>query len=84
MNSKHYDVWKKSRQIEARDFDIADAVMEQVNRKTCRESGLKSSLNSLLASLINAGAFVRACVVVSGALAGLLRMMLVYYYALFA
>ena len=84
MNSKYYEAWKTSHQIETSDFDIADAVMEHVTRKACKQSVLKSSLDLLLLNLIQAKACVRICVLICGALAGLLRMMFVVYYALFA
>ena len=84
MNSKHYDAWKKSHQIAASEVDISDAVMEQLTRKACRHSSLKSSLGMLLLNRIQARVCVRICVIVAGALAGLLRSMFVVYYALFA
>ncbi|MHC4743014.1 MAG: hypothetical protein ACYS8Z_13950 [Planctomycetota bacterium] len=83
MNGKHYEAWKQSRQIETGDVDIADAVMERISLKVRRQSHFKRPLNLLLLNFIQAKAFVRICVLASGAVAGLLRMMFAAYYALF-
>lgn len=84
MNNIHYDAWKRSHQIETSDFDIADAVMEQITRKACKKSSLRSVPDLLLSNLIQPGVCVRICVVAFGAVAGVVRMMFVAYYALFA
>lgn len=84
MNSKHYEAWKKSHQIETGDLDIVDSVMEQVTRRACQKSSLRNLSDLLLLNLIQAKTCVRICMVASGALAGLIRMMFLAYYALFA
>jgi len=84
MNSKHFDAWKRSHHIETGDVDIADAVMEQITRRTCKRSSLRSLSDLLLFNLIQAKTCLRICVLGFGALAGLLRMMSLAYYALFA
>ena len=83
MNNRHYEVWKKSRQIEIRDVDIADAVMERISLNVRKKSGFKRPLDLLLLNFIQTKAYLRICVVFSGALAGLLRMIFAAYYALF-
>jgi hypothetical protein len=83
MNSKHYEAWKKSHQIETSDFDIVDSVMEQVTRRTCQKSSLRNLSEILLSNLIQTKTCIRIFVVASGALAGLIRMMFLTYYALF-
>jgi len=84
MNNKHYNAWKRSHHIEMHDFDIADAVMEQITRRACKRSSLRSLSDLLLSNLIQPKRYVRICVVAFGGLAGLIRMMSLAYYALFA
>lgn len=83
MNSEHYDAWKKSRQIQTSDVDIADAVMERISLELPKKGGLKRPRDSILLNFIQNKACLRISVVCSGALAGLLRMIFTAYYALF-
>ncbi len=83
MNTDQYDMWIKSHQSQMADFDITDAVMNRIAQKNCKESLVDKARNNIIANLQYAKASVRTCVLVSGALAGALRMIFVVYYALF-
>jgi len=84
MNNEHYEAWKRSHHIETSDFDISDAVMEQITRTTCKRNSLRSLSDLLLLNLIQAKTCVRIGVLAFGALAGVIRITLLAYYALFA
>ena len=83
MNTDQYDMWIEGHQAEMTDFDITDAVMDRIAKSTHKESILDKMRNWFLLNLYQAKASVRACVLAFGALAGVLRMMFVVYYALF-
>ncbi len=83
MNTKQYEMWIENHQTETGDFDITDAVMRRIAQKRRRQSVLDKVRQWYLLNLLQAKALVRVCVLVSGAMAGLLRMMFVVYYALF-
>ena len=83
MNTELYDKWIKSHQIESSDIDIADVVMCRITEKAHKPNVLKQTWESVLLDLIQAKALVRACVLASGALIGLLRMCVQVYSALF-
>ena len=83
MNTELYDKWIKNHQTESGDIDITGAVMSRITEKAHRPNVLKQTWESILLDLIQAKAFVRACVLVSGALMGLLRMLFQMYSALF-
>jgi hypothetical protein len=83
MNTDQYDMWIESRQVQMTDFDITDAVMDRIAQNTRKESILDKVRNWFLLNLYQAKASVRACVLAFGALAGVLRMVFVVYYALF-
>ena len=83
MNTEQYDMWIESRQAEMTEFDITDAVMGRIAQNAQKESILDKVRNWFLMNLYQAKASVRACVLAFGALAGVLRMMFVVYYALF-
>jgi len=84
MNTKQYEMWIKNHQAETGDFDITDAVMRRVAQKRRRQSVPDKVRQWYLLNLLQAKALVRVCVLVTGAVAGLLRMMFVVSYALFA
>lgn len=83
MNSKRYDLWVKSHQIERSDFDIADVVMEHVAQYGRKRSSLKGALDLLVLNLIQAKALGRTLIIACGALVGLLRMLWQVYSVLF-
>ena len=83
MNTDQYDMWIESHQAEMTEFDITDAVMDRIAQKSQKESIFDKTKNWFLLNLYQAKASVRACVLAFGALAGVLRMMFVVYYALF-
>ena len=83
MNSKRYDLWVKSHQIERSDFDIADTVMEHIARQAHKPNGIKSALDLLVLNLIQAKAIGRTLIIACGALVGLLRMLWQVYSVLF-
>ncbi len=83
MNTDQYDMWIESRQAQKTNFDITDAVMDRIAENTHKESIPDKVRNWFLLNLYQAKASVRACVLAFGALAGVLRMMFVVYYALF-
>lgn len=84
MNTKQYEMWIENHQTETGGFDITDAVMRRIAQKRRRQSVLDKVRQWYLLNLLQAKALVRVCVLVSGAMAGLLRMTFVVYYALFA
>jgi uncharacterized protein len=83
MKTDQYDIWIKNRQSIKTDFDITDAVMNRIAQDSQKESIGDKVINRLLMNLHQAKASVRTCVLVSGALAGALRMLFVVYYTLF-
>ena len=83
MNTELYEKWVKSHQTEKGDIDIADAVMRRIAQKAHKPNVLKRTWESILLDLIQAKVFVRTCVLVSGALMGLLRMVFQIYSVLF-
>jgi len=83
MNTQQYDMWIKSHQAQTPDFDIADAVMNRIAQNCQKESIADKVRIRVLDYFLQAKASVRTCVLVSGALAGALRMLFVVYYALF-
>jgi hypothetical protein len=83
MNTDQYDMWIKNHQSPKADFDITDAVMNRIAQNIGKESISDKVRNRFLMNLHQAKASVRTCVLVSGALAGALRMLFVVYYALF-
>lgn len=83
MNTNHYDMWIKSHQLEKTDFDITDSVMEQIAKETNKPNLLQRAWQIFLFDLLQTKALLRAFVLISGAIAGLLRMIFVVYYALF-
>ncbi|MHC4292425.1 MAG: hypothetical protein ACYSTR_09470 [Planctomycetota bacterium] len=83
MNTELYDKWIKSHQVDSGDIDIADVVMSRITEKAHKPNVLKKTWESILLDLIQAKVFVRACVLVSGALMGLFRMVFQIYSVLF-
>jgi len=83
MNTELYDKWIKSHQTEDGNIDITDTVMCRITEKAHKPNVLKQTWESLLLDLMQAKVLVRACVLASGALIGLLRMCMQIYSALF-
>ena len=83
MNTELYDKWIKSHQIDSGDIDITDAAMRRIAEKAHKPNVLKQTWESILLDLVQAKVFVRACVLVSGALMGILRMVFQIYSVLF-
>ena len=84
MNTTNYDMWIKNHQLEKTDFDITDSLMEQIAKETHKPNIIQRAWQVFLFDLLPTKALLRYCVLVSGAIAGLLRMIFVVYYALFA
>lgn len=83
MNTELYDAWIKSHRVENVDINIADAVMGRISEKTHKPNMHRQTWENLLLNLIQAKVFVRACVLTSGAVVGILRMVLQIYSVLF-
>jgi hypothetical protein len=83
MNTQLYDKWIKSHQIDSGDIDIADVVMSRITEKAHKPNALKQTWESILLDLVQAKVFLRVCVLASGALMGLLRMVFQIYSVLF-
>ena len=82
MNSEFYDKWIKSHQ--AADIDIADVVMSQITQKTHKPNAIKKIGEEIILDLTQTKVFIRGCVLASGALMGLLRMIFQIYSVLFS
>lgn len=83
MKTDQYDMWIKNHQSPKDDFDITDAVMNRIAGEIQKESVFDKVRNRILMNLYQAKTSVRTCLLISGALAGALRMLFVVYYALF-
>lgn len=83
MNTELYDKWIKSHQVESGDLDIADSVMSRIVEKAHKPNVLKRTWEIFLLELIQARVLVKSCVLISGALIGLLRMFVQMYSVLF-
>lgn len=83
MNTELYDKWIKSHQIESDGFDIVDAVMDRITEKAQKRNVLKQTWESMLLDLMQTKVFMRACVLASGAIMGIIRMALQIYTVLF-
>jgi hypothetical protein len=83
MNTKLYETWIKSRQMEPVDLDITDSVMERITQKACRPGVLQQAKDVFWLDWIGAKRWVQTCMFVLGALMGLFRMMLQIYSLLF-
>lgn len=83
MNN-NYENWIKTHQIEKTDFNIADSVMEKIAIKTRKPNIIQRAWHVFLFDLLPTKALLRYSVLVSGAIAGLLRTIFIVYYALFA
>lgn len=84
MNTDHYDKWIKNHQLEKTDFDITDSLMEQITKKIRKPNILQRAWQVFLFDLLPTKALLRYSVLVSGAIAGLLRMIFIVYYGLLA
>ncbi len=83
MNTSNYDNWIKSHQQETTDFDITYSVLEQITTETRKPNIIQRAWQVFLFDLLPTKALLRYSVLVSGAIAGALRMIFVGYYALF-
>lgn len=83
MNTQLYDKWIKSHQAESDNNDIADAVMCRITEKVDKPNVLKQTWEGILLDLMQAKVLVRACVLASGAIMGILRMVFQIYSVLF-
>lgn len=81
MNPELYNKWVTSHQ--AKDIDIADAVMSQITQKAHRPNVFEETCEHILLDLTQTKILVRACVLTSGAVLGLLRMGFQMYSVLF-
>ena len=84
MNNSNYENWIKTHQLEYADFDITDSVMQQIAIETRKPNIIQRTWEVFVFDLLPTKALLRYSVLVSGAIAGLLRMIFVVYYALFA
>jgi hypothetical protein len=83
MNTKLYETWIKSHQIEPVNLDMTDSVMARITQKACRPGVLQQAKDVFWLDLIGAKRWVQTCIFVLGALMGLLRMALQIYSLLF-
>ncbi len=83
MNSELYEKWIKSHQNIAGDVDITDAVMKQITPKPCESNILERTWETILLDLLQTRVLTKSCVLVSGALMGLLRIFIQMYSVLF-
>lgn len=83
MNTQIYDNWVKSHQSSAETPDLTDMVMNRITQKAHQPNIVKTAWQQILLDFIQARMFARTCVVASGALIGLLRMIAQIYSVLF-
>lgn len=83
MNTELYDTWIKSHRVEDGDINIADAVMGRISEKAHKPNMPRQTWETILLDFMQAKVHVRACVLVSGAFMGLLRMSIQIYSVLF-
>ncbi|MCP4453308.1 MAG: hypothetical protein GY809_17755 [Planctomycetes bacterium] len=81
MNTQHYDLWIKHHQMNPEIIDIADATMASITQP--KQTLLARAYNSCPAYLIRPNDLLKWCMIVFGAVTGLLRMVCFVYYALF-
>jgi len=83
MNTELYDKWVKSYQLIESDVDLTDAVMTQIAEKAHGSSLFKETWQSVLQDMMQVNLLVRAGVLASGVLMGLIRMAFQVYTVLF-
>ena len=83
MKSQRYDNWIKSHRLSSGTPDLTDTVMKRITQKSHQPNIIKTAWQTVLLDLIQARMFARTCVVASGALIGLLRMIAQIYSVLF-
>jgi hypothetical protein len=83
MNTKLYEMWIKSHQVEPADLDMTDSVMERITQNASKPGVLQRTWEIFLLDMIGAKRWVQTCIFVLGALMGLLRMALQIYSLLF-
>lgn len=83
MNAELYDKWIQSHQVQEYEIDLSDVVMTQITEKAHEPNILKRTWENILLDLMQAKVLVRACVLASGAVMGLLRMAFQMYSVLF-
>ena len=81
MNTQHYDLWIRNRQVNTEVIDLTEATMASITRPKPTLWGRIGDPG--LPTLIKPNAFLKACVLAFGAVTGLLRMVFAVYYALF-
>jgi hypothetical protein len=79
MNTQNYDLWLKSRQKPPEGIDLVDATMASIRQS--KQTWLARACEFCLSYPMNC--WLKGCILASGALTGLLRMVLFVYYALF-
>ena len=83
MNTELYNKWIKSHQVEDDNVNIANVVMARIVEKAQKPNVLKQTWESVLLDMMQAKVFVRGCVLASGALMGLFRILFQMYSVLF-
>jgi hypothetical protein len=83
MDTKLYETWIKSHQVEPADLNITDSVMERITQRAGKPGVLQRTWEIFLLDMIGAKTLVQTGVFVLGALMGLLRMVLQIYSLLF-
>ena len=83
MNTERYAMWVQSHRVEVGEFDITDSVMNQILQKSGRPDIFRQVWELFLLDFIQMNTWLRAGMLATGALAGLIRMIFVLYCGLF-
>lgn len=83
MNTELYAKWIQSHQVQENEVDLADAVMARIDRKVHKPNMFEQTWQGVLQDMMQTKILVRAGVLASGALMGLLRMAFQVYSVLF-
>jgi len=79
MNQQAYDLWLKRHQTPPEGIDLVDATMASIHQP--KSTVLTRACASCVSYPMNC--WLKGCILASGAVTGLLRMVLFVYYALF-
>ena len=83
MNSELYDRWIKSHQGKSSDIDITDEVMSCITNTVHKPVVYRQTWDHFLMEMMQAKTLLRAYVIASGAVMGVLRVLFQVYSVLF-
>jgi hypothetical protein len=83
MDTKLYELWIKSHQVQPADLNITDSVMERITQRAGKPGVLQRTWEMFLLDMIGAKRWLQTCIFAMGALMGLVRMALQIYSLLF-